>query len=52
MPDSGTIGVSTIRNPQFLALQKLDPTVWLNMSTAGTHKIWFRKGTILSQGTI
>jgi hypothetical protein len=27
MPDSGATGVSTAGNPQFLALQKLDPIV-------------------------
>jgi hypothetical protein len=27
MPDSGTIGVLTAGNPQFLALQKLNPIV-------------------------
>jgi hypothetical protein len=27
MPDSDTVGVLTAGNPQFLALQKLDPTV-------------------------
>ena len=52
MPDSGAAGVSTAGNPQFLALQKLDPTVQLDTSTAGAHKIRFGKGTALSQGTI
>ena len=27
MPDNGATGVLTTRNPQFLILQKLDPTV-------------------------
>jgi hypothetical protein len=52
MPDSGAAGVSTAGNPQFLALQKLDPTVQLNTSIARAHKIQFGKGTALSQGTI
>jgi hypothetical protein len=52
MPDSGAAGVSTAGNPQFLALQKLDPRVQLDTSTAGDHKIRFGKGTAFSQGTI
>jgi len=52
MPDSGAAGVSTAGNSQFLALQKLDPRVQLDTSTAGDHKIRFGKGTALSQGTI
>ena len=34
MPDSGAAGVLIIGEPQFLALQKLDPTVKLDTSTA------------------
>ena len=52
IPDSGAAGVSTAGNPQFLALQKLDPRVQLDTSTAGDHKIRFGKGTAFSQGTI
>jgi hypothetical protein len=52
MPDSGAAGVSTAGEPQFLALQKLDPTVKLDTSTAGHHQIRFGKGTAISQGTI
>jgi hypothetical protein len=48
MPDSGVAGVLTAGNPQFLILQKLDPIVQLNTLTAGAHKIWFGKGTVLS----
>jgi hypothetical protein len=48
MPDSSVAGVSIAGNPQFLALQKLDPIVQLDTSTAGAHKIWFGKGTELS----
>jgi hypothetical protein len=48
MLDSGAAGVSTAGNPQFLVLQKLDPTVQLDTSTAGAHKIQFGKGTALS----
>ncbi|RKF77456.1 integrase and RNaseH domain-containing protein [Golovinomyces cichoracearum] len=35
MPDSGAAGVSTAGEPQFIALQKIDPTVQLDTSTAG-----------------
>jgi hypothetical protein len=48
MPDSGTTGVLTTGNPQFLILQKLNPIVQLNISIAGAHQIWFGKGTALS----
>jgi hypothetical protein len=48
MSDSGTAGVLIAGNPQFLTLQKLDPTVQLDTLTAGAHKIRFGKGTALS----
>jgi hypothetical protein len=52
IPDSGAAGVSTAGHPQFLALQKLDPSVQLDTSTAGNHNIHFGKGSSLSEGTI
>ena len=52
MPDTGAAGVSTAGHPQFLALQKLDPNVQLDISTAGNHTIRFGKGSSLSEGTI
>jgi hypothetical protein len=48
MPDSGIVGVSTAGNPQFLALQRLNPTVQLDTLIARAHKIRFGKGTTLS----
>ena len=35
-----------------MALQKLDPRVQIDTTTAGQHKIRFRKGEALSQGTV
>jgi hypothetical protein len=52
MPDSGAAGVSTAGQLQFIALQKLDPVLQINTTTAGQHKIRFGKGEALSQGTI
>jgi hypothetical protein len=52
MPDSGAAGVSTAGQPQFTALQKLDPLLQINAITAGQHNIRFGKGEALSQGTI
>ena len=52
MPNSRAAGVSTAGEPQFLALQKIDPKVRLNTATAGAHRIRFGKGDALSQGTI
>jgi hypothetical protein len=52
MPNSGTAGVLTAGNPQFLTLQRLDPIVQLDTLIAGAYQIQFGKGTALSQGTI
>jgi len=41
MPDTGAAGVSTAGENQFLALQKKDPTIELDTSTAGEHHIRF-----------
>jgi hypothetical protein len=45
---SGAAGVSTAGEPQVAALQRLDPTVQLNTSTAGQHNIRFSKGMAVS----
>jgi hypothetical protein len=50
MPDSGTAGVSTAGEPQFLALRKLLPILKLDTTTAGKHKIKFRKRKAVYQG--
>jgi hypothetical protein len=43
MPDSGAAGVSTAGEPRFRALQKINPTIQLDTSTAGPHQIRFGK---------
>lgn len=52
MPDTGAAGVSTAGEPQYLALQQLDPSVQLDTSTEGHHRITFGKGKATSKGTI
>ena len=52
MPDTGAAGISTAGEPQYLALQKLDPTVKLNTSSVGSQTIQFGKGSTTSLGTI
>jgi hypothetical protein len=42
--DNRAAGVSTIRKPQVIAFQKLDPIISIDTSIAGNHKIRFRKG--------
>jgi hypothetical protein len=37
--DSRAAGVSTAGQPQFTVLQKLDPSLQINSTTAGQHKI-------------
>jgi hypothetical protein len=39
MPDSRAAGVSTARENQVIALQKLDPSIQIDTTTAGQHKI-------------
>jgi hypothetical protein len=51
MPDTGASGVSTAGEHQFRALQALDPSIILDESTAGQHKIRFGKGDAISLGT-
>ena len=53
MPDTGAAGVSTTGQLQFHALQKIDPRIQLDTSTAGVHSIVFGKGSVeKSKGTI
>jgi hypothetical protein len=53
MPDTGAARVSTASRLQYLALQKLDPTVKLDTSNKGAHSIQFRKGELArTEGTI
>jgi hypothetical protein len=52
MPDSRVSGVSTAGEPQFLALQKLNPRVKLDCTKAGDHRIRFGKGSALAKGTV
>jgi len=48
MPDTGAAGVSTAGKPQFLALQRLDPRVQLDVSSTGAHTVKFGKGEAAS----
>jgi hypothetical protein len=50
--DSGTAGVSTTKKPQVIALQKLDPTILINIFIAGNYKIRFGKREAISISTI
>jgi hypothetical protein len=52
MLDSGAAGVSTTRKPQVIAFQKLDPTILIDISIAGNHKICFGKGEVVFIGII
>jgi hypothetical protein len=52
MLDTGAAGVFTAGISQVLALQKLDPIVVINKSTAGKHKICFSKRKAVLLGTI
>ena len=52
MLDSGAAGTSLAGKPQVLTLQKRDPTIQLNILTAGSNKIRFGKGTITVKGII
>jgi hypothetical protein len=53
MLDTGAAGVSTAGRLQYLALQKLDPTVKLDTSNEGAHSIRFGKGELVrTEGTI
>src|SRR5579862_5824873 len=53
MPDTGAAGVSTAGEKQYKALQKKDPTVQLDTTTARRHKIRFGDNLdVESLGTI
>jgi hypothetical protein len=52
MPDTGASGVSTAGQSQSTALQQLDPSIQLDTSTAGQHRIRFGKGEAVSIGTL
>jgi hypothetical protein len=51
MPDTRAAGISTAREPQFLALQKQDLLISLDRTTAGDNQIRFGKGTAVATGT-
>jgi hypothetical protein len=52
LPDSGAAGISSAGEPQVLALQKRDPTIQLDTSTAGSGRIRFGKGTATVKGVV
>ena len=48
MPDSGALGVLIVKEPQVLALQKLDPIVKINCTNIRNYYIRFGKGLIIA----
>jgi hypothetical protein len=52
MPDSGAAGISSAGESQVLALQKRDPSIQLDTSTAGSNRIRFGKGMATVKGTV
>ena len=52
MPNSGILGVLTAREPQVLALQKLNLIVTINCINTRNYYIRFGKGLAIAQGTI
>jgi hypothetical protein len=52
MPDTGASGVFITRKPQVTALQKLNPLIQINNSTAGFYKIKFGAGKVISLSII
>jgi hypothetical protein len=53
MPDPGAAGVSTAGENQLFALQKIDPSITLDTSTAGKHRIRFGDNPeVASLGTV
>ena len=53
MLDIGATRVSTTSRLQYLALQKLDPTIKLDTLNKGAYSIQFRKGELVrTEGTI
>ena len=51
MLDSKAIGISMASKPQFIVLQKIDPSIQLNRSIVGQYNICFRKGNTILLGT-
>lgn len=51
MPDTDASGISTAGEPQFCALQRLDPNVRLDTSISGHCRINFRKEELISLET-
>jgi hypothetical protein len=52
LPDTGAANVSTVGKDQCMALQREDPTVMFDTSTAGRSSVKFGKGTLaISIGT-
>jgi hypothetical protein len=52
MPDSGAARISSAGESQVLALQKRDPSIQLDTSTAGSNRIRFGKGMATVKGTV
>src|SRR6266536_1284922 len=52
MLDSRATGISLASEPQVLALQKKDPTIQLDTSTARSNTIRFGKGTATVKGVV
>jgi hypothetical protein len=52
MPDSGAAGISSAGEPQVLALQRKDPSIQLDTSTAGSNRIRFSKGMATVKGIV
>lgn len=52
MPDTGVAGFSTAEKPQVIALKRIVPSLEIEKSPAGEHKIWVGKGDATSLGTI
>jgi hypothetical protein len=52
MPDNSALSVLTTREPQVLALQKLDPIITINYTNIRNYYIRFGKGLATIQGTI
>ena len=52
MPDSSVLGVLIAREPQVLALQKLNPIIKINYINTRNYYIRFGKGLAIVQGTI
>ncbi|KAI0999696.1 hypothetical protein K3495_g8502 [Podosphaera aphanis] len=51
MPDTGAVEVLTAGEPQFIALQRLNPDVKIEKLSVGEHKIRFGEGEVTSLGS-